>query len=138
MKSIFKIFWDPNPFLQDLGLLVARLTVGIGMLLHGWGKIQNFSAMASSFADPLGIGSYPSAILVIFAEFICSILLILGFMSRLALINLLITMGVAGFIHHAADPFAKKELALLYFGVYLALFFLGPGRLSVDKVIYKR
>ena len=42
-------------------------------------------------------------------------------------------MLVAFFIVHGADDFAVREKALLYLGGFLALFFTGPGRHSIDK-----
>ncbi len=73
--------------------------------------------------------------LAIFAEFFCSILLIFGAFTRLALIPLLINMLTALLIIHADDPFAKKELALMYLIPYLTLFFAGAGKYSVDGAI---
>jgi putative oxidoreductase len=71
----------------------------------------------------------------VFAEFFCSILLILGLFTRLAAIPLVIGMAVAAFVVHGADPFAAKELSLLYLFIYVALIFTGPGRHSVDYVL---
>src|SRR3954452_20332030 len=100
-------------------LLLARLSVGIFMLTHGIPKLQNVFAGNMKFADPIGIGSTPSLILVVFAEAICSILLILGLATRFASVALIINMSVAAFIVHGNDPFGKKELALLYLVSYL-------------------
>ena len=41
-------------------------------------------------------------------------------------------MGVAAFIVHGADPLAKKEMALLYFIAFVAIFLAGPGKFSID------
>lgn len=120
--------------LQDAGLLVLRAG-GAGLMLggHGWGKFVGFST-ASNFPDPLGIGSLPSQVLTVFAEFVCSVLLIPGLYTRLAALPLVITMLVAGLVVHASDPFAKKEKALLFAVIFLAVACAGPGRFSVDYV----
>jgi putative oxidoreductase len=55
-----------------------------------------------------------------------------GYKTRYALIPLIITMLVAGLITHLDDPWGKKELAVLYFTVFLTLFLTGPGKYSVD------
>jgi len=120
--------------LTDVGLLVLRLTGGLTMLLaHGWPKLQKFSDLSERFPDPLGLGSSLSLGLAIFAEVVCAALVTLGVLTRAASVALLVTMGVAFFIVHADDPFARKELALMYFGIYLALIFLGGGKYSVLK-----
>lgn len=121
-------------FSQDIGLLVLRFFGGGTMLLaHGLGKLFDFKDRMHSFPDPLGLGSSLSLGLAIFAEVGCAVLLVLGVFTRLASIPLLVTMLVAFFIVHSGDPFARKELAFLFMGIYLALFFLGGGRYSLYK-----
>ncbi|MDE0118578.1 MAG: DoxX family protein [Bdellovibrionales bacterium] len=121
-------------FLQGVAELILRVVVGFFMLTsHGWGKLFSFSEKSQFFPDPLGIGSFASLTLATFAEFFCSILLILGLFTRFAAFNLLITMLVAGLIFHATDPFAKKELALLYALVFLYFTKVGGNRYSLDQ-----
>jgi len=122
----------------DLGLLVGRVLFGGLMLTHGYTKLANFAAYSEKFPDVIGIGSTASLGLAVFAEFGCSILLILGLFTRFAALNLAITMFVAAFVVHWSDPFAKKELALLYLSGYLVFLLTGPGRMAVDRWILGR
>lgn len=119
--------------MNNLGLLLLRLTAGGFMLTHGWPKLANFSSRASQFPDPLGVGSELSLALAVFAEFFCALLLVLGLFTRAALTQLIATMAVAGFIVHAADPFQRKELAFVYLGMFLCLFLTGPGDFSLGR-----
>lgn len=123
--------------MNDFALLFLRATTGAFMLIaHSVPKLNLlFSSGEISFPDPLGIGTFPSLILAIFAEFFCSLLLISGFLTRASLIPLIITMIVAAFIHHAADPFALKEKALLFLVIYVFLFITGPGKYALNKII---
>jgi len=105
---------------------------------HGCGKLANFGEHAGQFPSVLGLGSSISLALTIFAEFFCALALTLGLASRLALIPLIITMAMAAFAIHGADPFGKKELALVYLCAYIGLFFTGPGRYSLDTTIAKK
>jgi putative oxidoreductase len=116
-------------------LLLARLSIGVFMLTHGIPKLQNLVAGNMKFADPIGIGALPSFLLVVFAEVICSVLLMLGLATRFACVPLLINMSVAAFIVHTHDAFGKKELALLYLVFYLGFLILGPGKYSIDHLI---
>ena len=117
----------------DVGLFLLRLWLGGSMLwLHGWGKLLNLFHGKLSFGDPLGIGSTPSFLLVIFAEVICSLLLIFGLAARWAALILGFTMGVAFFAAHNMD-FKGGELAWAYLGSCIVLFCAGPGRFSLDK-----
>jgi putative oxidoreductase len=85
------------------------------------------------FADPIGIGPTPSLFLTTIGEVICPILVIIGFKTRWASLPVVIVMAVAAFIVHGADPFGKKELALMYLAVFVVIMLLGPGRYSIDK-----
>ena len=108
------------------------------MITHGWGKLSNFEAFSGGFPDPIGIGSKLSLMLAIGAELFASIFLILGLLTRLSAVPLAFTMGVAFFVVHAADPFQTKELALVYLGVYIYLFLVGPGKYSLDRMLFKK
>lgn len=119
---------------RDFGLLLGRIAVGCLMISHGLPKLMKlFAGGVIQFPDPFGVGATTSLALTVFAEVGCSVFVILGLKTRLALIPLIVTMLVAVFIIHAADPFAKKELAVMYLLVYGILFFMGSGRYSVDQ-----
>lgn len=101
------------------------------MLTHGIPKINRLTN-PEGFPDPLGVGPLFSLILAIIGEVIAPVLIIIGLKTKLAAIPAMITMGVAAFMIHAADPIGKKEHALLYLIAFLAIFLAGPGRFSVD------
>ena len=123
----------------NVSLLLIRLITGGFMLTHGYGKfLMLIGDSPIQFADPIGIGATASLALTVFAEFFCSIFLILGFATRLSTIPLLITMLVAAFIVHARDGFGKQELALIYATAFLVLAIAGAGKLSVDKWMLER
>lgn len=105
------------------------------MFPHGWNKLISFGQRMETFPDPLGVGSKISLSLTVFAEFFLSVLIIIGFKTRLASIPLLICMLVAGIIVHGPDPYGSKEKALLYGLVYLSLIFFGSGKYSVDGLM---
>jgi putative oxidoreductase len=125
--------------LLDLGLLILRLGGGGFMLFaHGLPKLLDYSEMSGKFPDPIGLGSELSLILAILAELLCSLLVMLGLVTRLAALPLCATMFVAAFLHHSADPFDKKELALLYLVVFVFLALVGGGNFSLDHLIRRR
>lgn len=119
----------------DLGLLVARLGLGLTMFFaHGLMKIQNFSSLSERFLDFLGIGSTMSLILAISAEVGGALLVAVGLFTRLGAFLLINTMAVAFFVAHAADPFARKELPFIFLIGFIVLFIAGPGRYSLQNV----
>lgn len=114
MKKWVRFFFDTGKHsaTMSFSLLFLRITVGLLMLTHGYGKLMMLVAEGPvQFADPIGMGVTASLILVVFAEFFCSIFLILGLGTRFSVIPLLVTMLVAAFIIHANDPLNVKELA---------------------------
>ena len=118
----------------DLGLLLLRVSAGAFMLFgHGVSKFNTaFGGGEISFPDPVGIGATASFYLVVFAEFFCSILLILGVYTRLVVVPLIIAMIVAVFMQHAGDPFGRVEKGAMYLAIFIALALTGAGRYSID------
>lgn len=120
----------------DILLLILRVAIGFFMLTHGIGKLEKlFSGEEIKFGDPIGIGTTPSLALTVFAEVGCSILVILGLATRLAVMPLIITMAVAAFYVHLTQGFAKQEMALLYLLTYITLLITGGGKYSLDRLI---
>lgn len=124
-----------NEFVENLWLLLLRAGSGAFMLTHGVPKLMKLISGDTSFADPFGIGQLPSLILVIFAELLCSVLVILGIATRLAAIPVIVTMSVAAFIIHAGQPFANKEMALLYLLLFTTILMFGSGRFALGNLI---
>lgn len=117
----------------DIGLLIFRIGISCLMLTHGVPKlIRFFGSEEIAFSDPLGVGVMTSFTLTVFAEFLCSLLVLIGLGTRLAAIPLMITMLVAALIVHWPDGFGRQELPLLYFFGFLLLFFTGSGKYSLD------
>jgi len=122
-----------SSLLKDIGLAVLRILPSLMMLTHGYPKFQKLISGDLEFGDPIGIGAAPSLFLTVIGEFICPILLIIGFKTRWVAIPSAITMLVAAVIVHGDDPFGTKEKALLYLAFFIAIILLGPGKYSLDK-----
>ncbi|MDQ3141389.1 MAG: DoxX family protein [Bacteroidota bacterium] len=121
----------------DFSLLVLRLVFGGLMLSHGIPKLSNVLEGNLEFGNPIGIGTELTLFSAVFAEFLCSILIILGLLTRFAAIPLILTMAVAAFIVLADDPLKVKEVALLYLTGFYILYLTGPGNYSLDAKIFK-
>ena len=143
-RSGFTASWVAMKFLRlsfipqstDFALLLLRLSLGLGMLvLHGWSKLTGFAKMAASFNDPLGVGSQVSLGLTVFAEVVCSALLIVGFLTRFAALTLAICMAVALFLVHGGVLTGENggEKAFLYLAGYLTILFAGSGKFAFEK-----
>jgi putative oxidoreductase len=120
-------------------LLLLRL--GAASLLffgHGLPKLASFTERAPRFADPIGLGPELGFSLVVFSEVVCAALVAVGFLTRLVTIPILVFFLVAALIHHAPDPWPKRELPLLFFTAFFPMLLLGAGRYSVDGWLRSR
>ena len=122
-----------NNLQTHIGLAFLRIVPSIMLITHGLPKFQKLISGDFEFGDPIGIGATPSLFLAVIGEFICPILIIIGFKTRWMAVPPAITMLVAGFIVHSADPFGTKEKAFLFLAFFIAIILLGPGKYSIDK-----
>ena len=121
----------------DIGLLILRIAPAFVMAYaHGWGKLIGFGEKSGDFYNFLGLGSEFSFALVVFAEFICSILILLGLFTRFAAIPLIITMVVVLFDVKAGKSINEIEVPLLYMIIFVTLLFTGAGKYSLDYMIW--
>lgn len=135
MRKLLSTKYSAGAF--SAAMLTLRLSLGILMMMHGYDKLIHFGDMQHKFMNFMGIGSSASLALVVFAEFFCSLFLILGLFTRLAAIPLIIATCVMVFKAHNGDVFGDGQTAALYLTGYLVLLFVGPGRVSVDSMIGK-
>lgn len=130
---------NSGSILKDIVVLAVRVFIGFAMLSYGFPKLQMLLAGGKiEFFDFMGMGPQISLILTVFAEFVCSILLILGLFTRVSLGFLIFTMAMAAFVVHGSDAFDKREMSLIYLSVYLLLMVIGAGKVSVDHMIERR
>ncbi len=126
---------NSEPVSLDIGILALRLGAGGTMLWqHGWPKLSSFTERMDAFADPIGLSPVISLGLIVLAETVCAALVSLGLWTRLTTLPLMIGMGVAAFVANGDQPFAKQELAVCYLVAFLAIFFTGSGRYSLDRL----
>ncbi len=120
-------------------LLILRIGIAAMMLVHGIPKmLMLFREETISFPGVMGMSPVLSLSLAVFAEVLCSLLILFGFGTRLATIPLIITMLIAVLYVHAADPFANQELGLHYLLSYIVLLILGSGKYSLDALVLKK
>ncbi|MEO8606168.1 MAG: DoxX family protein [bacterium] len=124
----------------SLGLLVLRIVVGLAFLHHGWGKIQTpFSWMPPEAPVP----AIMQALAAVSEFFGGGLGFLFGFLTPLASLGVLATMSVALQFHAGrGDPFVgtggpSYELAAVYWTVALLLLLIGPGRFSLDAMLFR-
>jgi uncharacterized membrane protein YphA (DoxX/SURF4 family) len=142
---------------QSLGLFLARVPVGAFFVIAAWRKFFvdgkfNIKGGVDAFVNQAG-GMVPSWVppnlghiyvtAVPYAEVVLGSLLVLGFLSRFvgALLSLMLISFMIAVPPHASGHFSDTmnfpfNPSIIYLGVCLAIVFCGPGRLSIDGLLF--
>ena len=89
----------------DAAALLLRLIFGGLFVRYGYMKLASYNEYLPMSQDLIGIGAKFSFDLVIFAELVCGFLVLIGLLTRLAVIPIFIAMFVAFFVAHKMDAF---------------------------------
>ena len=135
---------------NDYGMLVVRLALGIVMFPHGAQKVfgwfggHGFAGTMNFFTESMGL-PYILALLVVLAEFLGSLGLIVGALTRIAALGIGSVMIGAIFMVHLPNGFFMNwsgnqagegfEYHILAIGMALALMLRGAGALSIDRFL---
>ncbi|MCH5326822.1 MAG: DoxX family protein [Duncaniella sp.] len=129
----------------NLGRLFMRWFVGIMMLQFGIRHIVHYEMLSSTFPTVFGLSSATSLILMIVIETVCSLLIMLGFLTRLSTIPLIVAMCCAEYyiLHdmvpslplYGLDSTDPGYLPIMFIGIYIWMLIAGPGKISLDYFI---
>jgi putative oxidoreductase len=147
---MLKKFFATKP---EFAMLYLRLLLAAVMFPHGaqkalgWFGGHGFSATMQSFTGQMHIPAV-FAYLAITAEFLGSLALALGLVTRLAAFGIGTTIAVAAFMVHASNGFFMNwsgqqkgegfEYHILVVAIALALMFKGGGRWALDSLIAEK
>lgn len=117
---------------------VSRVAVGLLMIHNGFSKLADVQGFATGVVSFIGL-PYPVffTYCAAYAEIVSSILLAIGFFTRLNALILLFTMLIAIFFHLKKDgwqipPLETASLYALWFSFFLTN---GGGFFSLDTAI---
>ena len=126
--------------LQPLALLTLRVVLGVIMMAHGYGKVfggmQRFTENVTNMGFPAFM-AYVAA----YSEFFGGALVVLGLLTRVASLFVLGVMFVAIWKVHWTRGLTGQggfEFPLALGTIAFALIFLGPGPLSLDRLLSRR
>lgn len=132
-----------SSIVRDLGLLIARVGLGIIFIAHGWQKFFTYkiSGTQASFEAMGAPLPKVSAIVAASVELGGGILLVAGLLTPLVGALLFLNMVGAFFIAHAGNGIFVSEGGyelVLALGVgSLLIATIGAGRISIDGLIGK-
>lgn len=126
---------------KDIGITVLRLFVG-GRLVYGavdnvisWPRMIEFAEFLRPFGFPFPVAS---AVASSYAQFICGLLLLIGYKLRYAAAAMVVNFVIAVLFVHVirGDSVEQTTPALALLLGSLALLFTGAGRWAMDKNEY--
>lgn len=135
MNKFISLWLTATP--HSLVLLLLRWVAGVGMLMHGLSKIGNATAWAGDALPGIVQG------LVVAVEVGVPFFWFLGLITPVAAASLGFTMlGAISWHISKGDGFTTRpagyELAVMYLLLCLILLVSGPGKFSLDYLIWKR
>jgi putative oxidoreductase len=149
--SCVRTFVSELHSLEWLGILLARVAVGLLFFLSGRGKLfvpERREQMRQTLVEAHIPFPDFNALFVSTVEFVCGLLLVLGALTPLvcALLACVIIVAIATTaIHNLKTSSPAEWLAAflylpeaLYLVILIWLFFSGPGWLSVDHLLLQR
>lgn len=131
---------------SNLGRLYIRLFVGVMFLQFGIRHLINYHLLSSDFPTVFGLSSPVCLSLMIVIELVCSLFIMVGFLTRLSVIPPILSMIAAEwYILHDLLPATATiygigstqpgYLPIMFIGIYLFIIIAGPGKISVDYLI---
>lgn len=131
-----KIVFTSNG-LWETGAVILRVIAGLiifkyGLEIFSEDKMNGYISWLTDLKFPV-----PETMAYIgkICELAGGLLMALGLFTRLAAIALIITMAVIGFIMGEPE-FLAADGSILLLLIFLHFFFTGPGKLSLDHVLF--
>ena len=134
--SIVDRLFSPLDRYRDYAPLFIRLFVGWHLIygvqdnILSWERMLEFRDFLTKFNFPAPLAS---AVVSVYAQFICGVLYILGLFTRPAAALMMFNFIVALLMVHLGDPYPTAALAFAMLSGSLFLLFNGAGNASVDE-----
>lgn len=124
----------------DLGRLALRVIMfGTLFIKHGTPKLFGFQAELVDYPNVWHLGPVLTLLIATFADGICSMLIVLGFATRWAVLYSFCNFTVGWGVVHGFAIFGTEgrvaEQITIYLAGCVAVFCLGPGKYSIDALI---
>jgi putative oxidoreductase len=145
--SCLRIFVTELHSLEWVGIVLARIAVGLLFLLSGRGKLflpERLDQMRQTLIEAHVPFPDFNAIFISTLEFVCGLLLVIGALMPLACVMLgcvmivaIATSGIRNIKTSCPLGWLAEFLYLpemLYLVILIWLFFSGPGWLSIDRL----
>lgn len=144
MTSFFKnlFLYSVGHTYSNLSRLFLRLFTGIMFLQLCIRQMLNFDQIVPTFEGFLGMSPEASMTFLVVVELLCAALIMLGLLTRFAVLFPLGLMLVAENIIMASPTSVSNQLfnfqpgyPVMFIGIFVFLLLAGPGKISLDYII---
>ena len=144
MKALFKriLLFCTGYTYSNLSRLFLRLFVGVMFLHVCVRQFMDLGHLPEGFDGFWGMAPDTSMMMLIIIESVCATLIILGFLTRIAVIPPLVVMCVAEVFAYSSYETVTPTLftfqpgyPVMFSGIFLFLLLSGPGKISLDYII---
>ena len=136
----FKSLLSPRPLFYETGLALIRIFVGLLMTYHGW-EVFDRKTMEPYFEwEQIKAMWLPAEFMAYLgkgAELVTGILLVIGFLTRIAALIMAGNMLFVTFFIGNGIFWYQDQHPFLFAIIGLVFFFTGPVKWSVDQRLFK-
>ncbi|MDE6100039.1 MAG: DoxX family protein [Paramuribaculum sp.] len=142
-QSLIRLYLRFSGFsYTNLARLFMRLFVGIMFIQFGIRQLVHFNELSSEFPSLFGFTPTACLVIMITIELLCSLAIMIGFMTRFATIPAILSM-IAAEIYIIKDLLPHEALwgvtstqpgylPIMFTGIFLFILLAGPGKISID------
>lgn len=144
MTGFFKnlFLYSAGHTYSNLSRLFLRLFTGIMFLQLCIRQMLNFDQIVPTFHGFLGLSPEASMTVLVVVELLCAVCIMLGFLTRFAVLFPLLLMLVVEklfFWTHSAVTDQMFNFApgypVMFIGIFIYMLLAGPGKISLDYII---
>ena len=144
MSNFFKnlFLYSAGHTYSNLSRLFLRLFTGIMFLQLCIRQMLNIDKILPTFDGFLGMSPEASMTVLVVVELLCAVCIMLGLLTRLAVLFPLGLMLVAENIFMSTNTVVPNQLfnfepgyPVMFIGIFVFLLLAGPGKISLDYII---
>ena len=127
---------------SNLSRLFLRLFTGIMYLQLCIRQMLSFDQIVPTFQGFLGMSPEASMTVLVVVELLCAVCIMLGFLTRLAVLFPLVLMLVAENVIMSSQTAVTNQLfnfqpgyPVMFIGIFVFMLLAGPGKISLDYFI---
>lgn len=144
MTGFFKnlFLYSAGHTYSNLSRLFLRLFTGIMFLQLCIRQMLNYDQIVPTFNGFLGLSPEASVTLLVVLELLCAVCIMLGLLTRLAVLFPLVLMLVIERVFFSSQAMVTDQLfnfapgyPVMFIGIFIYMLLAGPGKISLDYII---